>query len=149
MDGTLEDAKDIFHDAMINLYERVMQSPQNTPENPKAYLKVIAKNLWLQQLGKQQKVDPHLWAKQHFKQQEKKEESDWTNTLQRYLMEAGQKCMKILTAFYYHNWSMNEIAGHFGFRTIRSATVQKYKCLEKVRDQVKKEKETSKAESYA
>ena len=44
---------------------------------------------------------------------------------------------------------MNEIAGHFGYRSIRSATVQKYKCLEKVRDHVKKEVTVNKAEAYA
>jgi hypothetical protein len=45
--------------------------------------------------------------------------------------------MELLQAFYYDKLPMNTIAGLFGFGGERSATVQKYKCLEKVRDIVK------------
>jgi len=43
----------------------------------------------------------------------------------------------LLRAFYYDKLSMSKIANRFGFSSERSATVQKYKCLEKVRDLVK------------
>jgi predicted DNA-binding protein YlxM (UPF0122 family) len=45
--------------------------------------------------------------------------------------------MELLRAFYYDKLSMRKIAGQFDFNSERSATVQKYKCLEKVRDIVK------------
>jgi len=45
--------------------------------------------------------------------------------------------MDLLQAFYYFKTPMREIAEEFGYRSERSATVQKYKCLEKVRDTVK------------
>jgi hypothetical protein len=45
--------------------------------------------------------------------------------------------MEILKAFYYDNLSANTIAGLFGYSGIRSATVQKYKCMEKVRETIK------------
>ena len=50
--------------------------------------------------------------------------------------------MDILQAFYYQHMPLQEIAEEFGFANARSATVQKHKCLEKVREQVK-EKNTS------
>lgn len=55
----------------------------------------------------------------------------------RYLETAGQKCMDMLKAFYYDKLSVKDIATLFGYSGERSATVQKYKCLEKVRDTVK------------
>jgi hypothetical protein len=54
-----------------------------------------------------------------------------------YLETAGQKCMEILKAFYYDNLPVNVIAGLFGYSGVRSATVQKYKCMEKVRETIK------------
>lgn len=33
--------------------------------------------------------------------------------------------------------SMEDLAGRFGYSIVRSATVQKYKCLKKVRDSIK------------
>ncbi|WP_282636750.1 hypothetical protein [Sphingobacterium thalpophilum] len=45
--------------------------------------------------------------------------------------------MSLLKSFYYDQMSLQEIADDFGFSGIRSATVQKYKCLEKIRETVK------------
>jgi len=57
--------------------------------------------------------------------------------LMHYLETAGQKCMEMLKAFYYDNLPVKTIAGLFGFSGERSATVQKYKCMEKVRETIK------------
>jgi len=45
--------------------------------------------------------------------------------------------MDLLRSFYYDELPLNDIAETYGFSGIRSATVQKYKCLEKVRETVK------------
>jgi hypothetical protein len=60
-----------------------------------------------------------------------------TGKLFTFLERAGGKCMQILTEFYYHRLPMEKIMRKFGFSSERSATVQKYKCLEKIRDIVK------------
>jgi predicted DNA-binding protein YlxM (UPF0122 family) len=60
-----------------------------------------------------------------------------TNRLLKFIEQSGRKCMELLHTFYYEKVSMKEIAGRFGFVTERSATVQKFKCLEKVRDKIK------------
>jgi hypothetical protein len=46
--------------------------------------------------------------------------------------------MEMLKAFYYDNISLQQIAIRFGCNGTRSATVQKYKCIEKIRTVVKK-----------
>ncbi len=60
-----------------------------------------------------------------------------TGKLFELLHASGKKCMELLRAFYYDKLPMHKMAGLFGFSSERSATVQKYKCLEKVRDIVK------------
>ena len=54
-----------------------------------------------------------------------------------FLQTAGKKCMDLLRSFYYDHLPLQDAATLFGFSGVRSATVQKYKCLEKVRETVK------------
>jgi hypothetical protein len=56
--------------------------------------------------------------------------------LLRFLESAGKRCLDLLHAFYYDKQSMEVIAGALGFSTGRSATVQKYKCIEKIRQTI-------------
>jgi hypothetical protein len=65
-------------------------------------------------------------------------ETDRSRSLMSYLKAAGQKCLQLLKAFYYEQRPMEDIAREFNYRTAHSATVQKYKCLEKVREAVKR-----------
>ena len=51
----------------------------------------------------------------------------------------GDKCKDILVALYYKNFSLEKIAEEFGFKTIQSAKVQKYKCMESARELALKE----------
>ena len=70
--------------------------------------------------------------------QEEQEKQPIANKLLLFLQRTGKKCMDLLQAFYYEKASMSELSERFDFRNERSATVQKYKCLEKVRTQIKK-----------
>ena len=54
------------------------------------------------------------------------------------LSTAGRKCMDLLQAFYYRKGGVKQLSQQLGYRSERSATVQKYKCMEKVRDTVKR-----------
>ncbi len=101
-----------------------------------AYLLGIAKHLWynMQQRLRKQMSDDVLNLT-IIAQEETLQPS--AKRLLRYLEAAGQKCMDILQAFYYDKQNMREIAERFGFSGERSATVQKHKCLEKVRNNVK------------
>lgn len=60
-----------------------------------------------------------------------------SSRLMRLLQTAGRKCMELLSAFYYEKLPMEQLADRYGFSGPRSATVQKFKCLEKVKDTVK------------
>ena len=138
--GNLADAKDIFQEAMIIYYEGVVAEKIELRHSPAAYVKGIARKLWAQQCRKRSSLD-HLpgWQEAGIaaRQTEEQQERKAGHSLLDYLRLAGQKCMDLLQAFYYHKHSMKEIAEEFGFRTERSATVQKYKCLERVREKAK------------
>lgn len=136
--GDLDIAKDIFQDAMILYFEKVMAEKVSLTHSPKAYITGIAKNLWLQHC-KKNRSNLSLGELEEFHLQSSPidQSTGHRKKLLEYLARAGQKCMDLLQAFYYFKTPMREIAEEFGYRSERSATVQKYKCLEKVRDTVK------------
>lgn len=133
MGGTFDEAKDIFQDAVVIWYEKAIENKLNLKTNEKAYLLGIAKHLWLKkhnENSKHQSIDG-------FDVAQEKEELLSDSKILNFLQTAGKKCMDLLRSFYYDQVPLADIAESFGFSGIRSATVQKYKCLEKVRETVK------------
>ncbi len=131
--GELEEAKEIFQEAIVLYYEKLTFTDFRPEKTDKAYLFGIAKNRWLRYCSERTHYE-HLGR---FDIEEKKEEKPDTMKLLRYLKQTGEKCLNILQAFYFEKLTMTQLADRFGYSSERSATVQKYKCLEKVRDQIK------------
>ena len=139
--GDLALAEDVFQDAMILYFEKVIANKIQEPHSPQAYLLGIAKNLFYQHCKKKEPnldLDSLGEAALSFQPAPTTPLAD-RNRLLDYLSAAGRKCLDLLQAFYYFKTPMKEIATEFGYRSERSATVQKYKCLEKVRASVKQE----------
>lgn len=134
--GDLHTAKDLFHDALIIYLEKCRRQAPDIRTSPKAYISGIVRILWMKKFRNDMRHEP-------LDNMEDIPEDFYTplpakeKRLLQYLKAAGEKCMQLLQAFYYEQLSMPEIAGRFGYRTPHSATVQKYKCLEKIREQVK------------
>lgn len=132
--GGLEDAKDIFHDSLIIYYEKFRDKPEAI-ENEKAYILGIVKHLWLKRHS-ELKVSERFDTEFHTLEEENATTYS-THKLLAFLENTSKKCMELLEAFYYKKLPMTKLANAFGFAGERSATVQKFKCLEKVRNQVK------------
>jgi DNA-directed RNA polymerase specialized sigma24 family protein len=136
--GDEEAARDTFQDALIIFYEQSLAGKLAIEHTPAAYIKGIAKHLWRRKRGQ----DNHLLSFSAF------EETlalplDWQQPLPKpklrlfkFLAAAGRKCLDLLQAFYYQQMPLRKIAEEFGFQNTRSATVQKHKCLEKIRSEV-------------
>ena len=133
--GTTEEAKDVFHDALLIYLERKATGRLQIQTSVKAYILGITKILWLH--SREKYFLPLPEEVENFVQEEQRESEEEKNIMY-YLILAGQKCLQLLKAFYYEQYSLKEIAGQFGFGGVRSATVQKYKCLQKIRTEVKK-----------
>ena len=134
MGGSFDEAKDVFQDALVIYYEKTATGTVSIKTNEKAYLLGISKHLWLRRFK-----DNILHAPIDGMDLEKAESAeDYSeNKLMHYLATAGKKCMDLLRSFYYDNVPLTDAATLFGFSGVRSATVQKYKCLEKVRETIK------------
>ncbi|MBE7179496.1 MAG: sigma-70 family RNA polymerase sigma factor [Mucilaginibacter polytrichastri] len=130
----LDDAQDIFQDAVVAWYEQCVVNGKSLLSGDEAYIMGIVKNLWRKKVGKSS-TEPLNSA--HEQLPEEPDSAPEETRLLNYLERAGRKCMELLQGFYYEKLSPAELAGRFGFSGVRSATVQKYKCLEKVREVVK------------
>jgi len=133
MGGSLDEAKDIFQDALAIYYEKAAASALSIKSNDKAYLTGITKHLWLKKFRKNTLYTPI----DGLEVSEQIEDQPSESKLIHFLATAGKKCMDLLRSFYYDQLPLSDVASQFGFSGVRSATVQKYKCLEKVRETVK------------
>lgn len=134
--GSADDAKDVFHDALIILFEKKASNDFKVSGSDEAYLFGIVKHLWIRKVKDTQNI---LFTEDEalIEVPEDFDTTPSTNAIINFLKAAGEKCMQLLQAFYYEKQSLDRIKASFGFASIRSATVQKFKCLEKVREVVK------------
>ncbi|HLI94416.1 MAG TPA: hypothetical protein VKU83_12420 [Puia sp.] len=136
MGGTLEQAKDNFHDALLIYLQKEKAGTLHLNNSPKAYVIGTAKICWLRA-----KKSGRTAALEGLEISDQENEAgnnavERENRLLESLVKSGRKCLELLKAFYYDQVSMQDIAGRFGFSGGRSATVQKFKCLEKVRKEM-------------
>jgi len=133
--GQADDARDVFHDALIILYENNQAGGLELQGSPTAYVTGIAKRLWKRQSGRR---GQHLSLSSFERELEVPVAPSALPVekprlrLFKFLSVAGRRCLDILQAFYYQQTPLPKIAEEFGFANTRSATVQKHKCLKKI-----------------
>jgi DNA-directed RNA polymerase specialized sigma24 family protein len=137
MNGSLDDASDLFQDALVIYYEKSNDADFTLYTSPEAYILGITKHLWMRKYTHDhKKVSLDMIEASITIPNDYTPEVDSLQLL-KLLATTGEKCMELLQAFYYEKISMKLLAGKFGFGTERSATVQKYKCIEKIRNTIK------------
>lgn len=134
MGGSFDDAKDIFHDALVLYMETDKQKIRAMPE---AYVMGIAKHLWIRKFNRDRRVVKLNDMESQLAIPDEFYPTIQSQRLLRFLEFTGKKCLDLLRAFYYRNLSIKKLAEKLGYTSAHSASVQKYKCLKKIRDTVK------------
>ncbi|MEO6948243.1 MAG: sigma-70 family RNA polymerase sigma factor [Ginsengibacter sp.] len=140
--GTIDDAKDIFHEAFIIVWRNI-QLDKFYPENENAlagYLYRIGKNKWLDYLRSiHYKKVTRINDDSHHLPEELLPEADirFITDVKNKFKELGLNCRDLLTRFYYKKESMRIIAEKFGW-TEATAKNNKYRCLQRLRELIKK-----------
>lgn len=144
--GSIEQAKDVYQEAFIVVWRNI-QLDKFYPENENAlaaYLCQIARNKWADHLlrSKHFKKNTSLNDLAHKLPEEIEEDEDkddrFIDNVKKYFEKLGENCKEVLTRFYYKKQSMKEIAEHFAW-TDASARNNKYRCLQKLREIMKKQ----------
>lgn len=139
--GTEDDAKDLFQETMIVLYDKSREAGFTLEAKLKTYLYAVARRLWLKQLNRRNKTplksaefsedETEADIPDNFHDHEEKEER--FTIMSQALSNLGEPCKSLLEDFYLRQMSMQEIAEKFGYTNPDNAKTQKYKCLNRLK----------------
>jgi RNA polymerase sigma factor (sigma-70 family) len=131
--GTADDAKDIFQEAMIVLYEKVQSGTFELNCQIKTFVYSVSRRLWLKRLMHQNRFHLSDGHEESILVDEEMEEHEKRNTefimMEKAMNGLGEPCKSLLEAFYLQKKSMQEISVSFGYTNSENAKNQKYKCL--------------------
>ena len=132
--GSPDDARDIFQEAMIVLYEKVKTGTFELNCLLKTYLYSVCRRLWLKRLSQLQRISPEVEKlEETVPVEEELELHEQRNldfqTMEKSMKNLGEPCKSLLEAYYLQKKNMVEIAANFGYTNADNAKNQKYKCL--------------------
>ena len=132
--GSFDDARDIFQEAMIALYEKVQNDSFTLTCQIKTYLFSICKNLWLKRLQQMGKYSSPLSSEEEAISvdtdlEELAHKDAAFAIMDRALNSLGEPCKSLLEGYYLNKKGMQELAAEFGYTNSDNAKTQKYKCL--------------------
>lgn len=132
--GSYDDARDIFQEAMITLYEKAKSESFVLTCQIKTYVYSVCRRLWLkrlQQMGRYtvqtENLEETVQVEEDLELHEKRNAE--FAIMERALGSLGEPCKSLLEAYYLQKKDMTEIAANFGYTNADNAKNQKYKCL--------------------
>jgi len=132
--GYPDDARDIFQEAMIVLFEKAKSDSFVLSCRLQTYLYSVCRRLWLKKLQQQNRFNPSVELIHEIVPVEdelelhEQREADF-KLMENALQKVGEPCKSLLEAFYIEKKSMPEIAESFRYTNAENAKTQKYKCL--------------------
>ena len=135
--ASFDDAKDIFHDALVIFYEKSQEPDFSIRISEQAYLVGIAKHLWIRKFNQDRRsISMNELGSQTTIPADHFPTVNETRLLN-FLERSGKRCLELLREFYYEKTPLRQIADLLGYRSEHSAAVQKFKCIAKMRDAIK------------
>jgi RNA polymerase sigma factor (sigma-70 family) len=136
--GTQDDAKDIYQEAIIVLYNKIKKGDFELNSKLKTFIYSVCRRLWLKRLSQMSRYGGDLQDFQEYlpveDEVEQHNERDMQFTkMQSALQLLGEPCKTIIEDFYINNRSMQEICESFGYTNADNAKTQKYKCLQRLK----------------
>ena len=132
--GSVDEARDIFQEAMVVLYEKSVDTSFSLNCKIRTYVYSVCRRLWLKRLQQLNKYSTQIDGTEEFVSVEEEiGEHEKINEdfilMEHALGKIGEPCKSLLDAYYLKKKSMQEIAEEFGYTNADNAKTQKYKCL--------------------
>jgi RNA polymerase sigma factor (sigma-70 family) len=132
--GTSDDARDIFQEAIIVLYEKAKSGSFELHAQLKTYIYAVCRRLWLKKLAHYARFSgdlanaPETIATEDDIEMYEHRTADF-EMMEQALQNLGEPCKELLESYYIRKKNMSEIAKEFGYTNADNAKNQKYKCL--------------------
>jgi len=130
--GTLEDADDVFQEAVLVLFHYIRSGKYNDNYDLDGFLFRVAKNFWIDMARKKKNL-----IKEEFIGFDYADDSDLLvdmineermQTFHTLFNKLGDNCKSILTYFFFEKKSLKEITVLMGFKDENVAKNQQYRC---------------------
>lgn len=136
--GTQDDAKDIYQEAIIVLYNKVKGGEFELSSKLKTFIYSVCRRLWLKRLSQMNRYGGDIRDFQEHLPVEEDVDQHSDRDIQFGKMESslkllGEPCKTIIEDFYINDRSMQEICEKFGYTNADNAKTQKYKCLQRLK----------------
>ena len=136
--GTPDDAKDIYQEAIIVLYNKVKKGDFELNSKLKTFIYSVCRRLWRKRLSQMNRYGGDIQDFNEYQPVEEEVEEHGERDIQFSKMQSalqmlGEPCKTIIEDFYIHNRSMQEICESFGYTNADNAKTQKYKCLQRLK----------------
>lgn len=136
--GDEDDAKDIFQETVIVLYDKVQAGNFELSSKLKTFIYSVSRRLWLKKLnyksrntGSVEDFENVVSVEQDMEEHEEKDRM--FTQMESALQLLGEPCRTIIEDFYIKSKSMQEICEKFGYTNADNAKNQKYKCLQRLK----------------
>lgn len=138
--GSKEEAKDIFQEAVLILYDKIKSDDFELKSRLQTFLYSVCRRMWLKQL-RDQKLSKNTSDISEIEDvlsddgnaEDSHQRDRQFDHMEAALEQLGEPCKSILTSFYIQGKNMQEICTDFGYTNANNAKNQKYKCLQRLK----------------
>jgi len=138
--GSMADAEDIFQDALVIVYYKIIKGELMLTCALKTYMFSVCRNLWLQRVSLlkrcagQEAMDNNR-AEETIMLDAEFIEMEKLNLLQKYLLAMDKECQRLLRLFL-QRMPMKEMTRILGFSSPEYTKFRKYQCKNRLREKI-------------
>ena len=132
--GTEEEAKDIYQESLIVLWQKAKDDNFVLTSKISTYLYSICLNLWRKELERKKRFSYEVKEGTDVMEMDRDERIKIINQC---IQRLGDTCREVLTYYYFDRLSMVEIAEKMGFANADTSKTKKYKCKKELDQLVK------------
>ena len=138
--GSKDDAKDLYQNTLIAFYKNVCKEDFTLTVQIKTYIHSIARNLWLKVLRDRKNKfsnDIDSFDIEDNDSSDFLEKEVLLDKMSFALKQISDNCQQLIRLFHYQSKSWTEIVSILGYKNEHAARNQKYKCLQKLKAEMK------------
>ena len=152
--GEDQDAEDVFQDAIVTMYNKIIQNQLELTSSFKTYMYSVCRGLWFQKLKMRDAVHEKLKDVESyielpvtmFREAEIKE-TELHRIIQIHFLSIPAECQKLLRLFV-KKLAIKEIVEIMGFKTEKYARTRKFLCKEDLKKRVADDPRVTKYFNY-
>jgi len=138
--GNADIAKDIFQETMVDVLVRAKAGNFNIKSSAKNYITKMAINKWISFTKESKKNNESSIDINNIGHDpiDTLEAPDNYEVISKWLGELSGKCKVLIHEFYTKRENWETIAANLGYKDAKTARQQKYKCMERLKDNLRK-----------